>query len=257
MSLSFRGFLWNSPWISQRNEKIPFFKLLLNFFLNSVMWLSLLENVLKHFGYFQSLLDLQENSVNASSPFSYRKPLWDAVSFIFSQASFKTWTAGMNFLISIFCLYSSKDKSKHLAVWNRTVEQSWKWVCSYMQDWGDCKVRRVGLKAWTFSPFFYLYVRTHLFQRCNVEGCLTARLSMFVAPWIFLWAPMCMYSHRPCFHPGQKAGDPAHSRAALLQGKCMQKAKVVKGAAVKVKCKINQNTKQATKYFCKFSFFFS
>lgn len=106
-------------------------------------------------------------------PFSYRKLFWDTGFSCFYSLCLPLrlgqleWSSLFQFTISLH----QTDKSKHLAAWNRTVEQNWKWVCCYMQDWGDCKVRRVGLEGWTFIPFFYLCLKTVvLFQGCEVDS---------------------------------------------------------------------------------------
>lgn len=59
------------------NEKIFLNCFFISHLFNTVKWLSLLENVLKHFGYFLSLLVLPENITKATSPLSYRKLLRD------------------------------------------------------------------------------------------------------------------------------------------------------------------------------------
>lgn len=242
-----KSFFFNCFWISH--------------LFNIVKWLSLLEDILKHFRYFQSLLVLPENSTAATSPFSYRKLFWDTgfSCFYFLSLPLRLgqleWGSLFQFTISLH----QTDKSKHLAVWNRTVEQNWKLVCSYMQDWEDCKVRRAGLETWTFIPFFYLYLKTVvLFQRCEVDGlgsivlaCLRKMSVRVPGCWFLLPLESCCKQPRiftqalpSSRSEGWRSSRRwAHSRGAVLQCKCMEKAKEVKGVAVKVKCKINQNTK--------------
>lgn len=116
--------------------------------------------VLKHFRYFQAILVLQKNNTNSTHLFHIENFTillrHRFFSFLLAQPFLKAWTTGVRFLTEVFYLHS--DKSKLLAVCNGRVEQNWKWVSSYMQDWGVCKVRRVGLEPGACISFFYLYL---------------------------------------------------------------------------------------------------
>lgn len=126
----------------------------------TVVWLSLLEKDLKHFKYFQPGLVLQESSTNSIHPFHVENStetqvfLIPVISALLQGMDSRSEVSYSSFLFP----FIQTDKSKHLAVCNGRVEQNWKWISSYMQDWGDWKMRRLGLEPWT-CIFFYLYLK--------------------------------------------------------------------------------------------------
>lgn len=126
-------------------------------------------------------------------------------------------------------------------------------------------MRRARLEARPFVPFKCLYLKT-LFIRWlgsivldRLRKLCLRMLESHAADFCCPLAPAVschVYAHKPCLHPGQKTGNPAGHvlTVNVLHCQCTEKAKEVKGVAVRVKSTLNQNTESGQGN--SFAFFF-